>query len=232
MKLLLISNSTQHGSGYLAHCEDETRNFLRDLQVIVFIPYAIHDWDAYTKVARRRFKAWGLQLIGIHEQGDPKATLAKGDAIFTGGGNSFRLLNLLYEQDLMAPIREKVKRGAPYIGTSAGSNVACVSIRTTNDMPIVYPPSFDALDLVPFNINPHYLDPDPDSTHGGETREQRIAEFHEMNDCPVVGLREGSMLHVEDSHITLKGITPARLFRRGESPEEFQPGSDMSFLLT
>ena len=119
----------------------------------------------------------------------------------------------------------------PYIGTSAGSNVACASIRTTNDMPIVYPPSFDGIGLLPFNINPHYIDPDPGSTHMGETRETRIREFHEENDLPVLGLREGSMLHRHDDRLTVRGTTPGRLFRRGEDPLELQPGTDVSYLL-
>ena len=229
--LLLISNSTLHGSGYLEHCADELRDFLGSRKTILFVPYALHDWDAYAKAAEGGYAKLGHALESVHRAADPIAAVGEADAIFIGGGNTFRLLNRLYEKKLLGPIRERVDGGAPYVGTSAGSNVACVTIQTTNDMPIVHPPSFEALNLVPFNINPHYLDPDPDSKHMGETRAQRIQEFHEMNDRGVVGLREGAMLRVGGEVLTLKGSTGARLFRKGEKPQEYQPGSDLSFLL-
>lgn len=231
MRLLLISNSTQYGSGYLDHCSDEIKNFLGTAQQVAFVPFALHDWDAYTNTVRERFRKMGLEVSGIHENHTPLKNVENAEAIFVGGGNTFRLLNELYQQKLISPIRQRVLEGMPYIGSSAGTNVACVSIKTTNDMPIVYPPSFEALNLLPFNINPHYLDPDPNSKHQGETREQRIKEFHEMNDNPVVGLREGSVLRVENNQITLKGSTNARLFRKGRAPIEFKPGDDMSFLI-
>jgi dipeptidase E len=229
--LLLISNSTLHGSGYLEHCADELRDFLGSRKTVLFVPYALHDWDGYAKAAEDGYAKLGHALESVHRATDPVAAVGEADAIFIGGGNTFRLLNRLYEKKLLRPIRERVDGGAPYVGTSAGSNVACVTIQTTNDMPIVQPPSFDALNLVPFNINPHYLDPDPDSKHMGETRAQRIQEFHEMNDRSVVGLREGAMLRVEGEVLTLEGSTGARLFRKGEKPQEYQPGADMSFLL-
>lgn len=229
--LLLISNSTQHGSGYLDHCEAEIKNFLgSERKTIVFIPFALHDWDAYAKTARTRLEQMGYAVISIHEREDKKGLIKEADAIFIGGGNTFRLLNGLYQFDLLSPIREAVESGTPYMGASAGTNVATVSIKTTNDMPIIYPPSFDALNLVPFNINPHYIDPDPTSTHKGETREQRIQEFLEENNNVVVGLREGGMLRREDDQLTLKGNT-ARLFFPDGTIKEYAPGDDLSFLL-
>ena len=230
-RLLLISNSTLHGSGYLEHCADEIADFLDGTRQVLFVPYALDDWDSYASAAAEAYAKLGHTLESIHGDRDPLEAVLRAEAIFIGGGNTFRLLNQLYVQELLGPIRERVRTGAPYVGTSAGSNVACVSIKTTNDMPIVYPPSFGALDLVPFNINPHYVDPDPNSTHMGETREQRIAEFHEMNDPVVVGLREGAMLRVEGGVIGLRGTMGARVFSKGDNPEEFEPGSDMSFLL-
>ena len=231
--LLLISNSTLHGSGYLDHCADEICKFLDDKKTVLFIPYARPSGmthEEYTKVARERFKKMGYKLTGIHEYNSSKEAVKSAEAIFIGGGNTFVLLNGLYKADILEEIRKRVKDGLPYIGTSAGSNVACKSIKTTNDMPIVYPPSFDALGVVPFNINPHYLDPDPNSKHKGETRETRINEFHFFNSEYVVGLREGAMLHIEGERITLKGSTGARIFKKGKEPQEFKPGDSLDFL--
>ena len=230
-RLLLISNSSSHGGGYLDHCAEEVQDFLGDINRVLFVPYALHDHDGYAATARPRFERMGYGLDSLHDAEDPRRAVESAEAVFIGGGNTFRLLNRLYELDLIAPIRERVERGAPYMGTSAGSNVACVTIKTTNDMPIVQPTSFDALDLVPFNINPHYLDPDPGSTHMGETREKRIEEFHEENTPIVVGLREGSMLRIEGPSVVLKGSTGARVFREGREPEEYAPGSRLDFLL-
>ena len=232
--LLLISNSTLHGSGYLDHCEANIREFLSDRETIIFIPFARPggiSHDGYTKIARERFAKMGYKLLGIHEAIDMKATIHNADAIFIGGGNTFVLLTNLYESDLMDTIRKEVAKGKPYIGTSAGSNVACQSIMTTNDMPIMYPPSFDALQLVPFNLNPHYIDPDPNSKHMGETRETRIKEFHVFNDIPVIGLREGAILHITGDNMILKGTTGARLMRPNIEAEEYQPETDLSFLV-
>jgi dipeptidase E len=232
--LLLISNSTLHGSGYLDHCADEIQKFLGDRKTVLFIPYArpggmTH--DEYTTAARERFEKMGLELTGIHEYNSPKEAVKNAEAIFIGGGNTFVLLNGLYKADIVEEIRNKVNDGTPYIGTSAGSNVACKSIKTTNDMPIVYPPSFDGLNMTSFNINPHYLDPDPTSKHKGETRETRISEFHFFNNEYVVGLREGAMLHIVDDNVTLKGTTGARIFRRSDEPKEYKPGDSLDFLL-
>ena len=233
-KLLLISNSTLHGSGYLDHCEHEIKKFLDPIKTILFLPYArpggiTH--QEYTDIAQKRFHQMDIALTGIHEHNDPIKAVQTAEAIFVGGGNTFVLLNQLYQNNLITHIQKKVTDGMPYIGTSAGSNIACKTIKTTNDMPIVYPPSFDALNLVPFNLNPHYLDPDPTSTHKGETRETRIQEFHYYNTEYVIGLREGAMLHILDQSITLKGTTGARIFQPNQSPKEYLPGEQLDFLL-
>lgn len=230
-RLLLISNSTSHGSGYLDHCCGNMDEFLGDeVRTVGFVPYAKNDADGYAKKARARFHRIGYRMRSVHE-GDPGDVIEESDALFIGGGNTFLLLKRLYDTDLLELIRKRVKEGMPYMGTSAGSNVACDSIKTTNDMPIVYPPSFEALKLVPFNINPHYIDPDPDTKHKGETREMRIEEFHQHNDNPVLGLRESAMLWVESDSVTLLGSTGAKLFLKGEDPGDYGTGSDLSFLL-
>lgn len=175
---------------------------------------------------------WGFTVEGIHTYNDPVAAVLSAEAIFIGGGNSFQLLNRLYENKLVDPIRQVVlEKGVPYMGSSAGTNVATKNIKTTNDMPIIYPPTFDALNLVPFNINPHYLHGRVDDTHHGETREQRINEFHKVNSDPVLGLREGTYLHVDCDTAILKGFFNARLFQQGKEPEEIAPLADLSFLL-
>jgi len=234
MRLLLISNSTLYGSGYLDHCGAAIERFLRPgVSRVLFVPYALFDRDAYAARARERFGRMGFELESIHDaDGGARAAVERAEAIFIGGGNTFRLLDALWRNDLIEPIARRVRAGVPYIGSSAGSNVACVSIKTTNDMPIVQPPAFTALNLVPFNINPHYLDPVPGATHMGETREERIAQFHEENLPPVVGLREGAWLLVDGSGVTLEGSTGARLFRRGQPPEEFAPGVRLPLFLT
>lgn len=231
VRLLLISNSTMHGGGYLEHCGAQIRDFLGSPKRVLFVPYALADHDGYAAKAKTAFEALGHELVSVHtcEQG-PRA-VDEADAVFIGGGNTFRLLNALYEHSLLPAIQRRALLGMPYIGSSAGTNVATLSIRTTNDMPIVQPPSFTALQLVPFQINPHYLDPDPASKHMGETREERLRQFHEEHDTPVLGLREGCMLRVEGKQATLLGTTNARLFRRGQAPREFVPPCDLSFLL-
>jgi len=173
----------------------------------------------------------GYRAFSLHVERDPEAAVESAQAIFIGGGNTFRLLASLYKRNLIPALRRQVEKGTSYVGTSAGSNVACVTIKTTNDMPIVAPPSFDALNLVPFNINPHYLDPDPLSKHQGETREERIREFHEENEPAVVGLREGAMLKIEPPHVTLLGSAGARVFRKGREPVEHSPGDRLDFLM-
>jgi dipeptidase E len=233
MRLLLISNSTRFGERYLDHCADAIVSFLgSSIQRVLFVPYAIHDHQAYASTVRSRFELMGFEVDSVHDADEgPVHAVERAQAIFIGGGNTFRLIAALWRHDLIEPIRRRVLHGMPYIGTSAGANVACPSIRTTNDMPIVQPPSFAALDLVPFNINPHYLDPVAGSTHMGETREQRIAEFHEENPQAVVGLREGAWLHIEGETLTLEGKADVRLLRRGQLPEEFPSGARLDFLL-
>ena len=234
MRLLLISNSTLHGSGYLDHVADEIRDFLGSIKSVVFVPFALHDRDAYTSQASARFAKLGYGMESIHQSSNPKLAIRNAEAIFIGGGNTFRLLSALYSNDLVDVIRQRVNTGMPYIGSSAGSNVAGPTIKTTNDMPIVEPPSFTALDLVPFQINPHFQDPDPNSTHMGETREQRLLQFLEDNETTVVGLREGALIRVEDGVTTLKGSTGARIFRKNTEPIEVSPNTvlDVNLLRT
>jgi len=230
-RVLLISNSTLHGSGYLDHAESEIRDFLGDRKRVLFIPFALYDRDAYAATARERFAKMSYEMNSVHDAVDPLRAVADTEAIFVGGGNTFRLLKTLYDRELLEPIRQRVAGGMPYIGSSAGSNIAAPTIKTTNDMPIVQPPSFDALGLVSFQINPHYLDPDPDSKHMGETREKRILEFLEENDTPVLGLREGAIARCEKRRTVLKGSSGARIFRRDHEPVETLPGDRLDDLL-
>jgi dipeptidase E len=231
-RLLLISNSTLYGGGYLDHAEKEIRNFLGAVRRVLFIPFAQRDQDAYAALARRRLAAMSYEVDSAHEASDPKQAVDTAEAVFVGGGNTFRLLKGLYDSELLPPIHRKVAEGMPYLGSSAGSIVACPTLKTTKDMPVVEPLSFDALGLVGFQISPHYLDPDPSSTHMGETQEERINQYLEENHAPVVGLREGTMLRVEAGSVVLKGITAARIFRRGQAPLEVEPGSNLAELLS
>jgi dipeptidase E len=231
-RLLLISNSTQHGEGFLDHCAAEIQDFLGgSVRRLAFVPYALYDQDEYAEKVRERFDRMGYRIDSVHRAADPVALVREVDAVYVGGGNTFRLLNGLYESGLYAAIRERAEAGVPYIGSSAGSNVACITIKTTNDMPIVEPPSFAGMALVPFNINPHYIDPDPTSTHQGETREERIRQFHEINTPAVVGLREGAWLRVEGPSLVLDGRSRARVFQRGQEPREHTPVCSLDFLL-
>lgn len=229
-RVLLISNSTLYGSGYLDHAESEIRDFLGNIGKVLFVPFALYDRDVYAATARKRFQKMGYGLDSIHTATDAQQVLNDAEAIFIGGGNTFRLLKALYDADVLQLIRRRVSEGMPYIGSSAGSNVAGPTIKTTKDMPIVQPPSFDALGLVPFQISPHFLDPDPNSTHMGETQEERILQFLEENDTPVAGLREGAMVRAEDGSHTLKGSTGARIFRKGNDPVETKPGERLDRL--
>jgi len=216
-RLLLISNSISYGKGYLDHCEDAIMNFLGEIRSLLFIPYALYDLDNYFSTVEKRFGKMGIKTSPIHNA-DPLEAIKKAKGFFVGGGNTFRLLKKMNDSELIKPMRDAVLNGIPYIGISAGINLASLTIKTTNDMPIVFPGSLDALNLISFQINPHYIDPDPSSTHKGETREQRIKEFHEENDTPVIGLYEGSWIRAENDSITIEGKKGAKLFRKGEKP--------------
>jgi dipeptidase E len=231
MRLLLLSNSSNHGRGYLDHAMEAVRAFLDGARRLHFVPFALHDQAAYTEKARARFAREGLEVVGLTADEAGRRALREAEAVFVGGGNTFRLLRALQDSGLLAALRERAQGGMPFMGASAGTNIAAPTIRTTNDMPIVETRGLDALGLVPFQINPHYLDPDPASRHMGETREERLREFLEENDTPVLGLREGAWLHLEDGRGALQGANGARLFRRGRDPEERAPGSSIDDLL-
>lgn len=234
MRLLLISNSTNPGEPYLDYPKNEIKHFLGNKPVTaLFIPYAAvtFTYDQYEMKVRERFNEIGHDIVSIHHFSNPEKAAGEASAIVVGGGNTWMLLKITREYGLIDVIRQKVIGGTPYIGWSAGSNMACPTIRTTNDMPVVEPDSFDAFNLVPFQINPHYLDSNP-AGHAGETREQRIEEFIEVNpDVYVAGLREGTMLLRIDEKLVLKGKSDARIFRKGRPPAELSSSNDLSFLL-
>jgi len=237
MRLLLLSNSTNHGSGYLDYAATEIAGHFAGVKRILFVPFALHDQQEYWTIARKRFAKFEIEVDRLQEgQGAPEA-VDKAEGIFVGGGNTFRLLDRMQRSSVIEPIRRRVAAGMPYMGSSAGTVVASPTIRTTNDMPIVFPQSFDALGLVPFQINCHYIDPDPASRHMGETRERRLVEFLEDNDAVVIGIREGTMLRVarrEENaalEVELRGDAGARLFRRGAAPSEHQSGAALADLL-
>ncbi len=231
--IILASTSTVHGSGYLEYILNDLKDFFNNTDEILFIPYARPSgltYDGYTDVAKKAFSKIDISVKGIHEFKNPIEAIKNAKGIFTGGGNTFVLVNQLYKNDLMTVLRDVVFNGTPYFGTSAGSNICGLTMKTTNDMPIMYPSSFKTLGFVPFNINPHYLDPDPNSKHMGETRETRISEFHKFNTEPVVGIREGSWLRINDDSIILKGTLPARVFEYNKPPYEVETETDLSLL--
>jgi len=234
MKLLLISNSTNPGEPYLDYPKNNIREFLGDKPVnVLFIPYAAvtFSYDVYEQKVSERFNEVGHNIKSIHSFNDPVEAVKNASAIAVGGGNTWKLLKTIRENNLITAVRKKVFGGTPYIGWSAGSNVACPTIMTTNDMPVTEPDSFESFRLIPFQINPHYLDANPEG-HAGETREQRIEEFLEINpDIYVAGLREGTMLLIEKGKVHLIGARNARIFKKGSPPAEFRPGEDISFLL-
>lgn len=232
-QILIASTSTVHNSDYLEYLLETLKIHFKNIDTVLFIPYArpggISHQD-YTEIVQTAFSKINKVVKGLHEFDDPKGAIESAQAIFTGGGNTFVLVNQLYKNDLISKLKTSIESGTPYLGTSAGSNICGLSIGTSNDMPIVYPPSFNALGVVPFNINPHYLDPDSESTHMGETRETRIKEFHKFNSQPVIGLREGSCLKVKGSKIVLIGSLKARIFEKNKQPYEIETGADLSYL--
>jgi dipeptidase E len=233
MRLVLLSNSTNFGTGYLEHAADPIRELFRDLRRVLFVPFALHDQEAYWQRAHKRFAELGIELDRLREGPEAPHVVREARGIFVGGGNTFRLLDRLHRSGLVKVIRGRARAGVPYLGASAGTVIASPTIRTTNDMPIVQPHSFESLDLVPFQINCHYLDPDPASRHMGETRDQRLREYLEENSPPVLSLREGALLHVVDDgamRVTLSGSAGARLFRRGSDPVEVAPGASLDYL--
>ncbi|XP_017156585.1 probable alpha-aspartyl dipeptidase [Drosophila miranda] len=233
--LLLLSSSRVHGHGYLEHARAQLENLFKasNVKTVLFVPYALRDHDKYTALVRNAIAPWGYDVEGLHTKENRGQALRDAQALFVGGGNTFVLLRTLYELKLLEPIREQVlQRGLPYVGSSAGTNVATSSIHTTNDMPVAHPPSFEALGLVPFNINPHYQETDPNSEHKGETRDERIAEFVAYHCRPVLGLREGTSVRVEGNKATLLGDRNAKLFQSDGGSKELPPQADLSFLLS
>ena len=240
--LLLISNSTNAGESYLGWPKKFIEDFLSNYSAkkVLFIPYAgvglsdkgLEDaFDAYEKKVNNVYQELGYEIYSIHKEKDPVKAVQEAEAIAVGGGNTFHLVYMMYKEGIMEAIREKALSGTPYMGWSAGSNVACPSIKTTNDMPIIEPESFKVLNLIPFQINPHYLDANPEG-HGGETRQQRIEEFLLANrDMYVVGLREGCLLEVHGDKIELKGNRSMRLFKYGQEHKELVSSDDLSFLM-
>lgn len=231
-KLLIASTSTLHGERYLEYLLPELEVHFKNCKTILFIPFArpggiTH--DEYTDLVASAFAKINKNVVGLHTFEDMQTALKTAEGIFTGGGNTFLLVSQLYEYHLMSLLSHVIKNGIPYLGTSAGSNIAGMTMQTTNDMPIIYPPSFDTLQLLPFNLNPHYLDPMDNSTHMGETRETRIKEFHKFNDLPVLGLREGSWLDVKDEEIKLCGKLPARLFLKDKEAQEIPAETILDF---
>jgi dipeptidase E len=226
-RLLLLSNSRNVGGGYLDHAEGWIRATLEGVNRAVFVPYAgvTVSWDEYADTVSNRFAAFGVSVTSVHASKHPVLEVAGAEAVIVGGGNTFHLLKHLYETGTLWAVRARVLAGAPYVGWSAGSNVACPTARTTNDMPIVEPARLDAMRLVPFQINPHYTDAVLPN-HGGETRAQRIAEFIATNPAmTVVGLREGSAIEVAGGAATLLGPHAARIFRSGREPFDVNPGA-------
>jgi dipeptidase E len=231
-RVLLLSTSSVFGTGYLEHALPEIGDFLGSARSVLFVPFALKDHAGYARRAREALEATGRSFASLHEARSHAEAIGGAEALFVGGGNTFRLLDSLYRLDLLDLIRSRVAGGMPYCGSSAGSNVAGPTIRTTNDMPIVEPPSLAALGLVSFQINPHYADPEPGSRQMGETREERLLQFHEENETPVVALREGAILRVEGDAVVLKGIAGARVFRRDHAPVEVSPGTALEGFLS
>ena len=233
MNCIIASTSTIHGSEYLAYLKEALTELYKGVSEIIFIPYARPggiSHDAYTNKAKEGLAFLNAEVKGLHEFDDPAEALKNAQALFTGGGNTFLLVSQLYNKKVVEALRDSIKKGTPYLGTSAGSNICGLTMGTTNDMPIVYPESFNTLGILEFNLNPHYLDPDPNSTHKGETRETRINEFHQLNSMPVIGLREGSWLKVTEDDIQLEGGLKARVFEKDQDAYEVENGTSFKNL--
>ncbi|WP_299114051.1 dipeptidase PepE [uncultured Winogradskyella sp.] len=231
--VIIASTSTIHGSGYLEYLLDNLKQHFSGIEEIIFVPYARPggiSHDEYTAIATKAFAKIDIKVKGLHEFNNPIDAIKKAKGIFTGGGNTFVLVNQLYKNKILQLLKDVIENGTPYLGTSAGSNICGLTMNTTNDMPIVYPPSFKTLGIVPFNINPHYLDPIEGSTHMGETRETRIKEFHKFNTQPVIGIREGSWIEVKNKSITLRGNLDARIFMHDKPPYEIETNTNLEFL--
>ena len=232
-KLIIASTSTLHGGDYMEYLFPVLNKHFENCSTILFIPYArpggiTH--DEYTEKVALAFSKINKKVIGIHQFDNPIEAILNAEALFTGGGNTFLLVTQLYHNQVIEALKQAIDKGTPYLGSSAGSNITGLSMQTTNDMPMIYPPSFNTLGAIPFNLNPHYLDPEPQSTHMGETRETRIKEFHAFNSTPVLGLREGSWLEVQGNDIVLKGALTARLFLQNKIPQEIESDTNLNFL--
>ncbi|QXP64840.1 dipeptidase PepE [Polaribacter sp. R2A056_3_33] len=231
-KMIIASTSTVHGSSYLEYLLPTLKTHFKEVKQLLFIPYARPSgisYDEYTTIAKNAFSNINIDVKGIHEFDNAKEAIQNSEAVFTGGGNTFELVNQLYKNDVLSTLKQVLDNGTPYLGTSAGSNICGINMKNTNDMPIVYPPSFTTLGCIPFNINAHYLDPIEGSTHMGETRETRIKEFHVFNETAVLGLREGSWLEVINDDIFLRGKLTARLFEQNKQPIELKSGGLIKF---
>ncbi len=228
MNVLLASTSTLYGGNYLEYLSNPVSELFQGIDEILFIPFARPSGishEAYTEKAAAFFSTRNIKVKGLHEFEDKKVAINKAKGFFTGGGNTFLLVKTLYEEGIMEILKENVESGKPYLGCSAGSNIGGINMKTTNDMPIVYPPSFDTMGLVPFNINPHYLDPNPLVKHNGETRETRIKEFLTQNDTKVIGLREGNWIRRKEHKIWVEGSELTRIFEKGKEPYEIESGT-------
>lgn len=234
MNLIMASTSKVYGYDYLAYLKEPLKELYNNVDEILFIPFARPggiSHEEYTEKAKEGLSFLNKKVTGLHEKTDKKKAIQEAKAIFTGGGNTFLLVKKLYEFELIEVLKNVILSGTPYLGTSAGSNICGLTMSTTNDMPIVYPPSFNTMGLVPFNVNVHYLDPEPDSKHQGETRETRIKEFQNLNDTTVVGLREGSWLHITEDDIILKGSLKARIFEPQKEAYEIKPETNLNTLV-
>ena len=231
--LIIASTSTLHNGTYLDYLLSEIEVLFSNCDTVIFIPYAQPSgisYDQYSEIVSTAFAKINKKIVGLHTFENPVEALKNAEGIFTGGGNTFLLVKQLYENNVMQTLKSVVNTGTPYLDTSKKSNITGVSMQTTNDMPIVFPPSFETLSAINFNLNPHYLDPDHNSNHMGETRETRIKEFHAFNDIPVLGLREGSWLEIKGDTILLKGALTARLFEKNKLPVEINPESNLNYL--